>query len=128
MNASPRTVVERFVADVLNGGRPESAPELVESEPLRQRVGALRKGFPDLRVTVVTTVADGPLVAVHLVASGTHTGPFRGTTPTGRRWSSTGTAIYRVADGRIVDFWVTWDTLDIVEQLGVVRRVAGASA
>lgn len=128
MTSSPTSVVERFLDEVLNGSRPESGPDLIATEPLRQRLAAFATAFPDLRVRAVRIVADDRLVAVHLVGTATHTGAFQGAAPTGRRWSSTCTAIYEVSDGRIVDFWVTWDTLDIVEQLGVVRRAAGASA
>lgn len=128
MTPTPILVVERFVAEVLNGGRPESASELVSSDPLRLRVQTLRNAFDDLHVRVVRVVADGPLVAVHLVGAGTHTGPFQGSAATGRSWATSCTAIYEVADGRIIDFWLTWDMLDIAEQLGVVRRADAASA
>lgn len=128
MAAEPRDVVERFLADVVSGSRPTSAPELVGSQPLRRRIEALRMAFPDLRVRTVRTVVQGSLVAVHLVATGTHEGPYQGAPPTGRSWSSTCSAIFEVQDGRIVDFWLTWDTLAIVEQLGVVRRSRGVSA
>jgi predicted ester cyclase len=121
-------VVERFLDDVLNGGRPRSASDLIDSQPLRQRVDVLRAAFTDLRVRAVRTIAQDDLVAVHLVASGTHTGPFQGAAATGRSWTSSCTAIYQVERGRIVDFWVTWDTLDIAEQLGIVRRAERVSA
>jgi predicted ester cyclase len=121
-------VVERFLDDVMNGGRPASASELIDSHPLRQRVDVLRAAFADLHVRTVRTVAQDGLVAVHLVADGTHTGPFQGAAPTGRAWSSSCTAIYQVEAGRIVDFWVNWDTLDIAEQLGIVQRAAQVSA
>jgi len=128
MTVAPIEVVERFVAEVLNGDRPESASVLVASEPLRLRIQAFRSAFADLHARVVRALTDGPLVAIHLAISGTHTGVFQGSAPTGRSWATTCTAIYEVADGRIVDFWVTWDMLEIAEQLGVVRRGDGASA
>jgi steroid delta-isomerase-like uncharacterized protein len=128
MEASAVSVVERFLDEVMNGSRPESAPDLVQSDPLRRRVEALRAAFPDLHVSIVQLVSSARLVAVHLNATGTHVGPFQGSPATGRAWSSTGTAIFEIGAGTIVDFWVTWDMLDILEQLRVVRRAAEASA
>ena len=128
MGASSSVVVLRFLDEVLNGGRPESAPHLVHSQPLRHRVAALRAAFPDLRVSVQRVVVDGGLVAVHFNASGTHAGPFQGAPATGRVWSSTCTAIFQVDEQAISDFWMNWDMLDILEQLRVVRRAAEASA
>jgi predicted ester cyclase len=126
--ATPRTIVERFLDEVMSGGRPESAPDLVDSEPLMERVRALRAAFPDLRVHVVRITVDGDLVAVHLAGGGTHRGAFQGSLATGRRWAATGTAIYAVRAGRIADFWLTWDMLSILEQLGLVLRPADVSA
>jgi len=125
---SSERVVERFIDEILSGGRPEAAPELMDNDLLRDRTAALRKAFADLRVVIVRTVARGPLVAVHLLASGTHTGPFQGGHPTGRIWTSSATAIFEVRHGRIVDFWLTWDTLDILDQLGILVRTADSSA
>jgi predicted ester cyclase len=126
--ASSGTVVQRLVDEVMNGGRPAAAGEIIENEPLRQRIAAFRSAFTDLHVTIERAVVDGPLVAVHLIAQGIHTGAVQGGDPTGRRWSSSCTAIFEVRDGRIVDFWMTWNMLDILEQLGLVRRAAGISA
>jgi predicted ester cyclase len=122
------SVVERFLDEVLNASRPESIGELVCNEPLRQRVASLRTAFPDLHVTPVRLLGADPFVAVHLSATGTHLGPYQGGPPTGRAWSSTCTAIYEIDERGIVDFWLNWDTLDILEQLRIVRRATEASA
>lgn len=122
------TVVLRFLDEVLSGGRPGSASDLVNNELLQQRVEAWRRSFADLAVQPVRVVAEGPYVAVHLLASGTHTGQFQGGTATGRGWTSSCTAILEVRDDRIVDFWITWDLLDILEQTGLVHRSADVSA
>jgi predicted ester cyclase len=128
MTTAPSTVLARFLDEVLNGTRLESLPELVHSQPLRRRVEAFRTAFPDLRVTVHQLVVDGRFAAVHFSGSGTHIGTFHGVPATGRSWSSTCTALFEIDDRGIVDFWMNWDMLDILEQLRVVRRAAGASA
>jgi predicted ester cyclase len=121
-------VVERFILEVLTAGGPARLEEVVWNAVLRQKVIALRTAFPDLRAEATLIACDGDMVAVHATATGTHCGFFQGVPPTARRWSSSFTAVYRIADGRIVDFWENWDLLGILEQLGGVRRVAGASA
>jgi steroid delta-isomerase-like uncharacterized protein len=100
----------------------------VENEVLRQRTDAMRAAFPDLSLTIRQLIVDDELVAVHATASGTHRGTFHGVPATGRQWSAGYTAILHIVDGRIADFWETWDLLAILEQLGAVRRVEGASA
>jgi|SRR5215207_2409275 len=120
-------VVERFVEEVLNRHDLVALDELVADETLKQRVRMFLGAFPDLEVTPNLVVADDELVAVHLVGHGTHEGTFQGVPPTGRRWAATCSAFYRVADGRIVDSWLNWDLLGILEQVGGVRRADTAS-
>jgi predicted ester cyclase len=41
----------------------------------------LRKAFPNLRFTIEELVAEGDIVAGHLIMSGTHEGALRGMPP-----------------------------------------------
>jgi predicted ester cyclase len=40
----------------------------------------------------------------------------------------TGIAIDRIQDGRIVETWVNWDTLGMMQQLGLVPEQAAAAS
>ncbi len=51
-------------------------------------------------------------------AIGTHTGPYLGAAPTGRRIVFKGIEIVRVRDGLITERWGEWDGLDLLAQLG----------
>jgi predicted ester cyclase len=53
---------------------------------------------------------------------------FQGCPATGREWSASCTAIYRIEHGRIVDFSDNWDWLGVMEQLGTIHRAATASS
>lgn len=124
----PRTVVSRYVADVLTGAGTESAERLIASEPFRQRVAAFRAAFPDLELATDLLIAEGDLVALRATGRGTHLGVFQGIAPTGRAWTATCNALYRVQSGAIVEAWVMWDLLAILEQIGGVRRLTTATA
>lgn len=121
-------VVLRYVQEVLSGQGPATSRDLVSNETFRQRVETFRSAFPDLVVIPHVVVSNGEYVAVHASGRGTHRGIFQGVPPTGRTWSATCSALYRVENGRIADFWVNWDLLTILEQLGAIQRSAGASA
>lgn len=126
--AEPKRVVERYLVEVLNGANPGSAAELISNGPVLERVAGFRSAFPDLSVDTRVVLAEGGLVAIHVVGRGTHEGLFDGCPPTGRTWTAACTAIYRIRDSRIADAWVNWDTLAILEQLGSVERAATVSA
>jgi predicted ester cyclase len=124
----PRTVVRRYLAEALVTGDPRAIDELIANGPVRERVLAFRSAFPDLAIQVEQLVAEGELVAVRATGRATHAGAFQGIPATGRAWTATCTAIYRVVSGAIVEAWVQWDVLAILEQIGGVRRVEAATA
>lgn len=128
MDRDAEQVVSAYVEDILNGRHADAPERLIDNDALVRRVRRFRAAFPDLHVTTRAIARDGEMVAVHLVGQGTHLGLFQGIPATGRRWSASCTALYRVQAGRIVDFWINWDELAILEQIGGVARRAPASA
>jgi predicted ester cyclase len=126
--AEPRVLVERYLAEVLNGAEPASAAELIASERLLQSTTTFRAAFPDAGVTTQLMLERDGLVAVQLSGHGTQLGLFQGCPPTGRTWTASCTAIYRVRRGRIDEAWINWDWLAVMEQLGCVQRIETVSA
>jgi predicted ester cyclase len=45
---------------------------------------------------------------------------------TGRAGTVTGITIHRVRDGRLVEGWTNWDTLGLLQQLGIAAHPARA--
>lgn len=81
---------------------------------------ALRAAFPDLKVWVDRTVAQGDMVAVHWRSSGTNSvkvGSFPGT---GKTVTVDGMTFFRFEDGRIVEEWSAYDNLAVMQQLGML--------
>ncbi len=79
-----------------------------------------RSGMPDLRVVIEDMIADGDKVAVRYTLEGTHEGELFGVPPTGQRLSIKSIAIERVSDGKIREHWRVTDSLDMMQQLGVI--------
>ncbi len=77
-------------------------------------------GFKDSEHTVEDLLAVGDKVVVRITGKGIHGGEFMGVPPTGKRVSMTGIAIYRIADGKIVEKWGEQDRLGIMQQLGIL--------
>jgi predicted ester cyclase len=65
----------------------------------------VRTGFPDYRWELQELVVEGDTIAARLIGRGTHTGPFGGIAPTGRRIVTQELVVYRWADGKIVQCW-----------------------
>ena len=78
------------------------------------------EAFPDLLRPVEDIVATDDKVVVRWTSSGTHLGSYFGHPPTGKRLSTSGITIFRIADGKVVEEWIQSDMLGLLQQAGVM--------
>lgn len=132
-----KDIARRFREDLWNTGELAIADAIIDREctiharipfatdfmhgpdAIAQLVMFYRLAFSEIRVTVDRMAAEGDLVAAHWTARGRNTGDLLGLPPTGRETVTTGIDFLRIAGGRIVEGWVSWDTLSLIEQLVV---------
>lgn len=86
---------------------------------LTRALRAMRDAFPDLHVRIAELVAEENTVVARLAYSGTHRGSFMRREPTGRHLNWTGVAIYRIADGMIIEEWAIWDQTFVLQLDGI---------
>ena len=115
-----KNLITEFIATVFNTHDVDALPRFVSNDRLIGAARGLVTGVPDVQITIQHVIVEGDLVAVRMAGQGTHTGLWRGLQPTGKPGEAACNAHYRVANGRIVDFWVMWDWLSIMRQLGAV--------
>ena len=66
----------------------------------------VRSAFPDFEFTVGLVIEHDDLVVSNWTVRGTHTGTaFYGVEPSGEPVEINGTAILRIADGKVVEHW-----------------------
>jgi steroid delta-isomerase-like uncharacterized protein len=99
---------------------PASGEDWRGPESVKQFAAMMRVAFPDLRYTVEDQIAEGDKVATRYTANGTHQGELMGIAPTGNRVEITGISITRIEDGKIEEIWENYDTLGMMQQLGVI--------
>jgi steroid delta-isomerase-like uncharacterized protein len=114
MQAEERARSADFVAHV------PGAPGPLNGEGWQQFIGMFFAGFPDMRLHIEETVAEGDRVAVRWTFMGTHSGPFLGIPPTGKAVTMSAIEVNRVADGKIAEHWVALDQLGVLQQLGAI--------
>jgi predicted ester cyclase len=136
-----KSVVKRFIDDVLNGYNIGRAAELCTPDvalfhpaipiPIRG-LGALNQSltimettFPDRQFTTLDMVAEDDMVLDRFRVTGTQKGPFGSLPPTNKRFDGTGMAIYRVVDGKIAQIMLQEDLLKMLQQLGVAPSNLG---
>ena len=131
-----KALARRFFDEVFNTPNRDAAGEIVAGDyvahypafpggihgpdGLMQVVSAFRAAFPDLHYTPEETIAEGDRVVVRWTARGTHQGDFQGLPPTGRPIMVTGIDIFRIADGKVVETWISSDLLGLLQQIGAI--------
>jgi acetyl esterase len=136
----PAAVVRRFIDEVINDGDLSALDELWAAdlawhggsmgdiqgiEAYRAFLSASASGaFTGMHLDVKAFITDGDQVVVRFTNSGTQTGPFMGTQPSGRHAEWIGIGIYTVHDGKISEAWFGEDILGMLLQLGAVSLPA----
>ena len=120
-------VIDELVAPDYVGHDP-AQPEMHGPEGIKEFITGYLAGFPDGRITIDGQLAEGDMVATRWTGRGTHQGELMGIPPTGKQVTVSGITISRVKNGKVVEEWSNWDTLGMLQQLGVVPAMAGAPA
>lgn len=133
MNEANEAVVRRLFNECLNQRNPDLYPELfsdviyrtplmgdLQKEEHRQFLLSLLAGFPDARWTIEDQFAEKDRVVTRWTFAGTQTGTFLGIDATGKELHTSGISIHRIVKGKIVEEWVEWDTLGVMQQWGVL--------
>ena len=89
-------------------------------DSFRQLLGMFDAAFPYHRVTVENITAEGEYVSVLHTHTATHTGPFMNLAPTGKTAVVNGLELFRLQNGKIVEFWRKDDDVSLLMQLGAI--------
>jgi steroid delta-isomerase-like uncharacterized protein len=127
-------LVRRFIDEVWNKGNLGVADELsakdtIVHEPtakdlkgvdaFKKHVERLRSAFPDLRVTIEDISSAGDKVFLRWTATGTNKGSFMGSNATNKRCVVPGITENRLENGKLVETWMSYDVLGLIQQLGL---------
>lgn len=130
-----------FAQKMINERDLSSAPEFIAESSVHHELGDMPpdfqggpramaqfinlylRAFPDLRLTFEDALADRDRVVTRWRLEGTQDGPLMGIAPSGRRVSVEGIRIDRIENGKIVESWMQWDTLSLLEQIGAMPRL-----
>ncbi|MDQ6726728.1 MAG: ester cyclase [Actinomycetota bacterium] len=132
--AEVRDLVERFTDQAWNKGDLDLIDELFAEdyvghdaprpEPVRGPEGMkdflrmYHRAFSDAEITLDDVIISGDRVVTRWTGRGTHDGDLMGIPASGKAVAFTGIRIFRVADGKIAEGWVVWDTFGLMRQIG----------
>ena len=131
-----KAVARRVLEEIFNKGNLDVAdellaPEYVDHDPampedvrgpegFKEYVRAYRSAFSDIHIQIEDQIAEGDNVVTRWTGTGTHDGDLAGIAPTGKRVTLPGMEIVRISGGKLVEGWEGYDTMNLMQQLGVV--------
>ena len=89
-------------------------------ENFKKQLSEFFSAFPDVHFTFDDMIVEGDKVAVRFTWTGTHKGELMGISPTNKKWTMWEISIDRIAGGKFVEEWNRYDTLGLMQQLGLV--------
>jgi steroid delta-isomerase-like uncharacterized protein len=113
-------LVDELLAPEYFNHTPASPDQPTGPESVKEVVSMFRSAMPDLKVVVEDMIAEGDKVAVRYMLEGTYEGELFGIPPTGRELSIKSISVERVSDGKVREHWRVTDSLDMMQQLGIV--------
>lgn len=143
----PKQVVREFLEQVRGGRHPERAGEflaaqvtahqLVSEAPLdvtrtpadyAAHIAEFQKSYGRFAFEVTELIAEGDRVYARWRQVGCHVGEVDGHAPSHRPVVEVASAVYRVQDGRIVEYWIQVDRLGTDAQLRANDEAAALAA
>ncbi len=140
MSEENKAIVRRYFEEIWNQGKLNVIPELIAAnhvhhdpanpglsgpDGMKQLVSTYRAAFPDVHFTLEDQIAEENRVVSRWTSGGTHQGELMGIGPTNKTITITGIDIHRIVNGKIEEHWSNWDTLGLLQQLGVVPPPGG---
>ena len=135
-----KSVVRRYFEEVIDRGRLELLGDLAAADcvihrpeatqairgvaAFKQAVGGILSVYSEFRTTIHDMIAEGDKVACRLTHEGVHATDWTSRIGThavaGKPVSWNAIAIFRLADGKIAEEWVSRDELGMLMQLGAL--------
>jgi len=124
-----KALVQRFITEVFEQGRPEAIDELcaddfvrhnggdTDREALKAAQARVGQALTDAKFTIDDEIGEADRVAVRLTASARQVGELMGMPASGRSYEIGEIHIFRIRHGRIAEHWHQFDAAGMMRQL-----------
>ncbi|WP_026101265.1 ester cyclase [Synechococcus sp. PCC 7336] len=133
MSEDIQTLFRRYINEVWNAGNLSAAGEFIAPTVLRhtpsqdfsgldgekQFFNIYYTAFPVQEYTIEDLFTDGNKAVARWTLKATHGGNLMGIPATGKKVTVSAVTIARFANEKIEEIWSFWDTLSMLQQLGI---------
>jgi predicted ester cyclase len=118
--SSDWSVIDEYIAEDFVAHNPPLPGVSLDRDGMKEAAEIFRLATPG-RHEIRMQVAEGDLVASHIVGRGVHADEFLGVPATNNEVETEGIAIHRIRGGKIVEYWAVTDAARVLQQIGVLR-------
>ncbi len=113
-----RELIEQYIETLCSEPKTDALMDRFIADPhLKQHIREAEAAFPGYTLETHQLITEGDIAALRATIHGTHLGTFAGVPATGRVIKAPVMLFYRVADGRIAQFWMQLDIPTIMAQI-----------
>jgi steroid delta-isomerase-like uncharacterized protein len=130
-----KRIVQEFLDETYNKGNLKNTDKFVTPDFIyhargediegidayNEWVSSDRSIFPDIKITIVDSIAESDKVASAFIMEGTQEKEFRGISATHKKFETVGMNIFHFQNNKIKEGWVVVDALTAALQLGAVK-------
>lgn len=111
-------MIRQYLSAISGADKPASVLDryLADAE-LKQHIAMFEAAFPRYAMVAEDVIAQGDKVVVRARFQGTHGGDLMGMAATQRTVDVPFMIIYRIADSKVVEHWMSIDRSELLEQL-----------
>jgi len=113
------SVIDEYIAEDFVAHNPLFPCVTLDRDGMKQASEIFRVATPG-RHEITMQVAEGDLVVSQIIGRGIHKGDLLGIPATNKDVETTGIAIHRVRDGKIVEYWSVVDVAQVLQQVGAL--------
>ena len=106
-------------AQAINRDKSEATLDKFIADPeLKGHIILFETGLPNYQLNIKDLVAEGNKVVCRATVEGEHKGELFGMAPTGQKVGVDGFIMYELEDNKIVNHWMQFDTVSLMQQIG----------
>jgi predicted ester cyclase len=113
------SVIDEYIAEDFVAHNPPFPGVTLDRDGMKQASEISRVATPG-RHEITMQVAEGDLVVSQILGRGVHKGDLLGIPATNKDVETTGIAIHRLRDGKIIEYWSVVDIAQVLQQVGAL--------
>ncbi|AHM62726.1 cyclase [Flammeovirgaceae bacterium 311] len=115
-----RKLIQEYAEAISKDKSDAILDKYMNDDELKGHIIIFETGLPNYQLVAKDIVAEGNKVVVRGTVEGEHKGDLFGVPPTGKKVKVDGLIMYELADNKIVNHWMQFDTVALMQQIGAM--------